>query len=117
MECQSFALGRDDVLQYYSALTTLWQRLDHLDDYIHICSTYTTAFQKIIDRQRIFKFLVGLRDEYDQVRCRIINIDQVPSFRKAFAIMQNEKSRWGVMLPLIPIHRDYGPVVDSDDKD
>ena len=31
-------------LQYYSALTTLWQRLDHLADYIPICLADTTAF-------------------------------------------------------------------------
>ena len=64
-------------LQYYSALTTLWQRLDHLANYIPICLADTTAFKKFIDRQRVFKFLTGLRDEYDQIRCRILNIDPV----------------------------------------
>ncbi|GFS43591.1 DEA(D/H)-box RNA helicase family protein [Actinidia rufa] len=86
-------------------------------------------------RQRIFKLLAGLQDEYDQVRCRILNIDSVPSLREAFAIIQNEESRRGVMLPPIPsersalvsvpkskrrsqpTHRDSGPFVGSDDKD
>ena len=62
-------------------------------------------FQKYIDRQQVFKFLAGLRDEYDQVRCRILNIDPVPSLRKAFAIIKNEESRCGAMLPPIPSKR------------
>ncbi|XP_057493174.1 uncharacterized protein LOC130778669 [Actinidia eriantha] len=127
--------GEMTSLQYYSALTTLWQRLDHLADYTPICSADITAFRKFIDRQRVFKFLAGLRDEYDQVRCRILNINPVPSLREAFAIIQNEESRRGVMLPPIPsersalvsvpqserrnqpTHRDSGPSVGSDDKD
>ena len=35
-------------LQYYSALTTLWQRLDHLTNYTPICPVDTTAFRKFI---------------------------------------------------------------------
>ena len=88
--------------QYYSALTTLWQRLDHLVDYTPICSTDIIAFRKFIDRQRVFKFLTGLQNEYDQVRCCILNIDPVSSLREAFAIIQNEESCRGVILPPIP---------------
>ncbi|GFY92871.1 hypothetical protein Acr_08g0012670 [Actinidia rufa] len=121
-------------LQYYFALTTLWQCLDHLTDYTLVCPADTIAFQKFIDRQRVFKFLASLRVEYDQVRCRILNIDPVPSLREAFAIIQNEVSCRSVMLPPIsfersalisisqsehrnqPAHCDSGPSVGSDDK-
>ncbi|GFY95247.1 hypothetical protein Acr_10g0006320 [Actinidia rufa] len=92
-------------LQYYYALTTLWQRLDHLADYTPICSADITAFRKFIDKQRVFKFLAGIRDEYDQVRCHILNTNLVPSLREAFAIIQNEENRRGVMLPPIPSER------------
>ena len=122
-------------LQYYYALTTLWQRLDYLTDYTHVCPTDTTAFRKFINKQRVFKFLAGLRDEYDQVWCRILNIDPVPSLRETFAIIQNEKSRQVMMLPSIPserlalisvpqserhnlpTHRDSGSSIGSDDED
>ena len=80
-------------LHYYFALTTLWLRFNHLVDYTPICLVDTTAFRKFIDRQWVFKFLAGLRDEYDQVRCRMLNIDPVPSLRDAFAIIQNDESR------------------------
>ncbi|GFZ13192.1 hypothetical protein Acr_23g0015770 [Actinidia rufa] len=50
-------------------------------------------------------FLAGLRDKYDQVQCRILNIDPVPSLREAFAIIQNEESHRGVMVPPIPYDR------------
>ncbi|GFS35268.1 hypothetical protein Acr_00g0038720 [Actinidia rufa] len=93
-------------LQYSSAFTTLWQYLDHLANYTPICPTDTIAFKKFIDRQRIFKFLAGLRDEYDQVQCRILNIDPILSLTEAFAIIQNEESHRGVMLPPGPSESD-----------
>ena len=67
--------------------------------------------------------------------CRILNMDPVPSLREAFAFIQNEESRQGVMLQPIhfewsarvsvlqferhsqPIHRDSCLFVGSDDKD
>ncbi|GFZ11537.1 hypothetical protein Acr_22g0009350 [Actinidia rufa] len=122
-------------LHYYSALTILWLRLDHLTDYTPICPADTTTFRKFIDKQRVFTFLAYLQDEYDQVRCRILNSDPIPSLREAFAIIQNEESRRDVMFPSIlserlvlvsvprserrnqPAHRDFDPYVGSDDKD
>ena len=92
-------------LQYYYALTTLWYRLDQLADYTPICSVDTTAFRKFIDRQWVFKFLADLRDEYDQVWCRILNMDPIPSLREAFAFIQNEEGRQGMILPPIPSKR------------
>ncbi|GFZ15841.1 hypothetical protein Acr_25g0002500 [Actinidia rufa] len=88
-----------------------------------------------IKRQWVFKFLAGLRDEYNQVRYHILNIDPVPSLREAFVIIQNEESRRDVMLPTISseqstllsvpqyehrnqcTHHDFGYFVGSDDKD
>ena len=65
-------------LQYYFALTTLWQNIDHQTDYTLVCPTNNTTFQKFINRQLIFKPLAGLQDEYDR---RILNIDPVPSLK------------------------------------
>ncbi|GFY91107.1 hypothetical protein Acr_07g0013030 [Actinidia rufa] len=92
-------------LQYYFTLTTLWQRLDHLTDYILIVLLILLYSKKFIDRQQVFKFLAVLRDEYDQVWYRILNIDPVPSLREVFVIIQNEESFQGVMLPPIPFER------------
>ena len=88
--------------QYYFALATLWRRLDHLTDYTPICSADTTAFRKFIDKQPVFKFLASLQDEYDQVQCRILNMNPVPFLREGFAFIQNEESRRDVMLLPIP---------------
>ncbi|GFY88494.1 hypothetical protein Acr_06g0004340 [Actinidia rufa] len=51
--------------------------------------------------QRVFKFLAGLQDEYDQVWHHILNIDPIPSL----TLLQNEESRRGVMLPTVPSER------------
>ncbi|GFS46025.1 hypothetical protein Acr_00g0099650 [Actinidia rufa] len=100
-------------------------------DELHRCSSRAVYSCS----QWVFKFLACLRDEYDQVRCYTLNIDLVPSLRETFAIIQNEESRRGVMLPPIPserstlvsvsqsercsqpTHCDFGPYVGSDDKD
>ena len=110
-------------LQYYSVLTTLQQGLDQLTDYTPICFA----------DKRVFKFFEGLLDEYDQVWYRILNINQIPSLRKAFDIIQNKESRRSVMVPQIPFERstlilqsechnksthcDFGPSIGSGDKD
>ena len=104
-------------------------------NYTPICFADATAFRKFIDRKQVFKLLTSLRDEYDQVRCRILNIDPVPSLREAFAIIQTEESHCGVMLLPIPserlalvsisqserchqpTYRDSVPSVGVDDKD
>ena len=35
-------------LQYYSTLTTLWQHLDHLTDYTHVCPADTLPFKSLL---------------------------------------------------------------------
>ncbi|GFS46154.1 hypothetical protein Acr_00g0100480 [Actinidia rufa] len=85
-------------LQYYSALTTLWQRLDYLTDYTHVCPT---------DKQRVFKFLASLQDEYDQV----MMLPPIPSEQLALVYVPQSERR------NLPTHRDSGSSIDSDDKD
>ena len=55
--------------------------------------------------EQVFKFLAGLCDEYDQVRCRILNIDLIPSLREAFVIIQNDESHRVVLLQPIVSER------------
>ena len=85
-------------LQYFTTLTSLWQTLDHFQDFTPACAADAESYQKLIERDRIFKFLAGLNREYDQIRCSVLGMDPLPSLREAFAYVQNEESRRTTML-------------------
>ena len=107
--------GEGSVLQYFQSLSSLWKRLDHLLDYKPVCSTDSTAYNKLVAEERIFKFLEGLRSEYDPVRSRVLGMDPLPSLQEAFAYVQNEESRHSTMLP--PTSTDRSALVSVPQKD
>ena len=51
-----------------------------------------------MEDNRIFKFLVGLNVEFDEVRGRIIGRQPMPSIREVFSEVRREESRRNVML-------------------
>ena len=54
------------------------------DDYKH--------HKKLIENNRIFKFLAGLNVEYDEVRGRIIGRQPLPSIGEVFSEVRREES-------------------------
>ena len=53
---------------------------------------------KILEQERIFDFLAGLRPEYDEVRSRLLDKNVVPDLHEVFSIIRDEESRQTVML-------------------
>ena len=51
-----------------------------------------------MENDRIFKFLVGLKMEFDEVRGRIIGHGSLPSLMEVFAEVRREESCRSVML-------------------
>ena len=90
------------VLQYFTSLSTSWKRLDHLLDYKPVCFTNSTAYNKQVAEEKIFKFLEGLKSEYNPVCSRVLGMDPFPSLQEAF--VQNEASR-SIILPPTSIER------------
>ena len=64
--------GGDNITKYFNCLKWLWQDLDMFNDYewnnVDDCNHY----KKMVEINRIFKFLAGLNIEFDEVRGRII---------------------------------------------
>ncbi|XP_057502391.1 uncharacterized protein LOC130786162 [Actinidia eriantha] len=89
------------VLQYFTSLTGLWQTFDHYQDWNPICAADIASYQKLVERDRIFKFLAGLNQEYDPIRCRVLGMEPLPSLRETFAYVQNEESRRMSMLSIV----------------
>ena len=53
-------------------------------------------------KNRIFKFMVGLNVEFDEVRGRIIGRQPLPSIGEVFSEVRREESRRNVVLVLSP---------------
>ena len=54
-------------------------------------------FKKMVEISRIFKFLIGLNVEFDEVRGKIIGRQPLPSLGEVFSIVCHEESRRNVM--------------------
>ena len=52
----------------------------------------------MVENDRIYKFLVGLNVEFDEVRGKIIGHGPLPSLGEVFAEVRREESRRGVTL-------------------
>ena len=46
-----------------------------------------------MEKERTYKFLAGLNDEYDDVRSRIIEMKPLPSTDEAFAEVESQRNR------------------------
>ena len=52
--------GSMTVIQYYTFLTSQWKHVDHLQDYYSVCPVDAAGYKKLLEKQRVFKFLQGL---------------------------------------------------------
>ena len=60
------------ITQYFNTLTWKWQWLDIFKDHDWNCPEYGIKYKKIIEKKRLYKFLLGLNKEFDEVRGRIM---------------------------------------------
>ncbi|GAV62065.1 UBN2_3 domain-containing protein [Cephalotus follicularis] len=95
------------VTQYYNTLSRYWQQLDIFEESDWECPRDHLKYRKIMEKERIVKFLVGLNKNLDEVRGRIFGTKPLPSLREAFSEVRCEESRKKVMMggqgaPTIP---------------
>ena len=68
------------------------------EEYDWNCPEDGTKYQKIIEKKRLYKFLLGLNKDLDEVRGRIMGLKLLPSIREAFSEVRMEESRKKVMM-------------------
>ncbi|GAV56647.1 UBN2_3 domain-containing protein [Cephalotus follicularis] len=95
------------VTQYYNTLSQYWQQLDIFEESDWECPGDHLKYRKIMEKERIVKFLVGLNKNLDEVRGRIFGTKPLPSLWEAFSKVRREESRKKVMMggqgaPTIP---------------
>ena len=86
------------VTQYFNALTKRWQQLDVFEKIEWSCSEDAVKYRKIVEKERIYKFLLGLNKDLDEVRGRILSQKPVPPIREVFSEVRREESRKKVMM-------------------
>ncbi|KAG2704987.1 hypothetical protein I3760_05G031200 [Carya illinoinensis] len=89
--------GEDNVTKYFNVLKGLWQDLDLFNDY-EWKSLDDCNYNKKVENSRIFKFLLGLNDEFDEVRGRILGRQPLPPIEEVFFEVRREDCRRNVML-------------------
>ena len=88
----------DSVTRYFNVLKGLWQDLDLFNDYEWKNPDDCNYNKKMVENARIFKFLAGLNDEFDDVRGRILERQPLPPLGEVFSEVRHEDCRRNVMM-------------------
>nr|CAN83808.1 hypothetical protein VITISV_026963 [Vitis vinifera] len=69
-----------------------------LHELVWKCPEDGLLYKKVIEKEHIYKFLLGLNKNLDEVRGRVLSIKPLPSVREVFSKIRREESRQKVML-------------------
>lgn len=83
---------------FYTKLKTAWREVDAYGEASHCdCSECSCNVNSRInereDRLIIRKFLVGLNDQYRQVRSHILSMDPIPNLNKVYSLIVHEEAQ------------------------
>ncbi|KAL5580296.1 hypothetical protein UlMin_012738 [Ulmus minor] len=90
--------GSLSVTEYYNSLEGLWLELDHYQSFPMESAADAAQLHKMMEEDRIYAFLTGLRSDFDQVRVQILGKEPFPSLKEVFSYVREEESRRMVML-------------------
>ncbi|XP_041009638.1 uncharacterized protein LOC121253694 isoform X3 [Juglans microcarpa x Juglans regia] len=97
----------------YMEKTTLWQELDLSFEEEWKCTGDSVRYKKRLENERVFEFLVGLNQDLDDVRGRILGRRPLPSTREVFSEVRQEENRRKVMLKEIFSTGHIGPEMSA----
>ncbi|XP_021888415.1 uncharacterized protein LOC110807562 [Carica papaya] len=90
--------GELTMTQYYNALTRNWQQLNVFEEHQWNYPEDSKLFKTLTERKRIFKFLMGLNKNLDEVCGRILGTKPLPSLKEVFSEIHREESRKKIMM-------------------
>jgi hypothetical protein len=85
------------VAKYYNELTEIFQELDQLNPSTMEHPSYIEIRWKEVDRLRVYIFLAGLDNNFDQIWGEILRMKPKPELEAAYAHMKRESNRQGTM--------------------
>ncbi|XP_034678880.1 uncharacterized protein LOC117909087 [Vitis riparia] len=95
---QDLRQGNLTVTEYFNTLTRLWRQLDTFEVHNWNCVTDGLLYKKIVEGKLVFKFLLGLNNNLDEIRGRIMGVKPLPSLREAFSEVRREESWKNLMM-------------------
>lgn len=90
--------GESSVTEYFNILNRHWQQLDIYEEVKWCCTEDQKKYKDLVGKERIYKFLLGLNKDLDEVRGRILGTKPLPKIREAFSEVRREESRRKLML-------------------
>ncbi|RVX10668.1 Retrovirus-related Pol polyprotein from transposon TNT 1-94 [Vitis vinifera] len=63
---QDLRQGDSTVIEYFNILTRYWQQLDIYEELVWKCPEDGLLYKKVIEKERIYKFLLGLNKNLDE---------------------------------------------------
>ena len=75
---------------YYGELTEIFNELDHRDKVVMVNEIDIASYHKLLQRQRVHIFLVGLEGDFEQVRGEILRKDPIPELEECYALVHRE---------------------------
>jgi hypothetical protein len=89
--------GGRTVEEYYNELQDLWLEIDFRRPNPMTCAADIERFDKFMQESRVYSFLDGLDDKFDNERANVLQMTPFPTLEQAFARVRKEATRQGVM--------------------
>ncbi|KAK9706579.1 hypothetical protein RND81_07G136400 [Saponaria officinalis] len=77
LKISSITQENSSLVDYYSRLKRTWETIDTLD-LLPLCEV----------NAKLIQFLMGLSDDYESVKTRVLTLEPLPPLNKAFALLQ-----------------------------
>ena len=74
------------VTEYVNELRRLWQELDHYRQIEIKCIDDVTTLKEVVDCHRIYIFLAGINNEFDQVGVQILSKEKLHHLMKLYRL-------------------------------
>ncbi|KAF3782843.1 hypothetical protein EJ110_NYTH23009 [Nymphaea thermarum] len=87
----SLRQGTRSVAEFYAALKSKWEDLDYHSDLTWKCPQDQMQYMTKEWENRVFLFLSGLNDDYENIRSQILNSDESFSIEDVYARVEAEE--------------------------
>ena len=93
-------LRQDDctITEYFNTLVRYWWQLDIYEEINWACTDDSKQYKALVEKDRIFKFLLGLNRDLKEMRGRILGTEPLPKVREVFAKVRREENKRKIML-------------------
>ncbi|XP_010489977.1 PREDICTED: uncharacterized protein LOC104767686 [Camelina sativa] len=95
--------GSLDVSAYYTELVTLWEEYKNYIE-LPVCTSgrcecnAAVLWERLQDRSRVTKFLMGLNESYEQTRRHILMLKPIPNMEEAYNMVTQDERQHIVSL-------------------